>query len=104
MLVLILRSAQAGIGVGKADRRARLRCANSTELVRRKMDVIVAGGSTPAALAAKAATETIPIVFLVGGKDRTAADEQRTDALLHQNRKGRVDFARSTGVQGDDSL
>jgi putative ABC transport system substrate-binding protein len=37
------------------------------ELVGRGINVLVAPGSTPAALAAKASTATIPIVFFVGG-------------------------------------
>jgi len=36
------------------------------DLVRRRVNLIVVMGSTPGALAAKAATQTIPIVFLVG--------------------------------------
>src|SRR6266480_4820601 len=38
----------------------------AAEFVRRGVAIIVAGASTPGALAAKAATETIPIVFFVG--------------------------------------
>ena len=38
----------------------------AADLVGRSVNIIVVGGSTPGALAAKAATQTTPIVFLVG--------------------------------------
>src|SRR5215472_8925334 len=39
----------------------------AADLVSRKVDLIVSTGGTPGALAAKNATSTIPIIFIVGG-------------------------------------
>jgi putative ABC transport system substrate-binding protein len=54
---------------GKLDRAAQL----ATELVRLKVDVIVAAGADRLVRAAKNATKTIPIVMVGGGTDPVAA-------------------------------
>src|SRR6266498_3344302 len=54
----------------------------AAELVRRRVDVIVAAGGTNAGTMAKATTSTIPIVVLIGGDPHELVPTAKTIAYL----------------------
>src|SRR5262245_14711792 len=60
------------IGIRSAEGKPERYPALAAELVALKVDVIVASGGTPSALAAKQATGTVPIVFLQVGDPMTS--------------------------------
>jgi ABC-type uncharacterized transport system substrate-binding protein len=63
-----------------ADGRYHRLPALAAELVSRGVNVIVAVPSSPAALAARSATQKIPFVFLLGAPSETSATEICSDA------------------------
>ena len=67
----------------------------AADLVRRRVAVLVAPGS-PAALAAKAATTTIPIIFSTG------ADQNRTNMLLGKSCEGHFEIAVGSDTRNNE--
>jgi putative ABC transport system substrate-binding protein len=70
----------------------------AAELVGLQVDVIVAGGATPVAIAAKQATDTIPIVF-VGVGDPVASGLIASFARPGGNLTGTTNFAPETAAK-----